>query len=68
MFTRIAFLRFSLGALLCVGAATAGAQTAGPAPTPRYRNLAMEGGDIRGIAHGGALLGLERVGVAGALS
>ena len=33
------------------------------AATPRYRNLVMEGGGIRGIAYGGALLELEQRGV-----
>ena len=33
-----------------------------PAPTP-YRNLVMEGGGIRGIAYGGALLELEQQGI-----
>lgn len=68
VFTRIALLRFSLGARLCLGTATAGAQPAGPASIARYRNLVMKGGGICGIAHGGALLELERVGVTGALS
>ncbi|UYZ62480.1 patatin-like phospholipase family protein [Hymenobacter weizhouensis] len=35
----------------------------GQAPAPRYRNLVMEGGGIRGIAYGGALLELEQRGV-----
>ena len=30
------------------------------APPVRYRNLVMEGGGIRGIAYGGALLELEQ--------
>ncbi|WP_226163281.1 patatin-like phospholipase family protein [Hymenobacter terricola] len=45
--------------LLCAGAATAGAQPA----ASRYRNLVMEGGGIRGIAYGGALLELEQQGI-----
>ena len=32
-------------------------------PAPPYRNLVMEGGGIRGIAYGGALLELEQRGV-----
>ncbi len=32
-------------------------------PAPPYRNLVMEGGGIRGIAYGGALLALEQRGV-----
>jgi len=39
----------------------AGAQT--PTLPPPYRNLVMEGGGIRGIAYGGALLELEQRGV-----
>ncbi|RSK46424.1 patatin [Hymenobacter perfusus] len=34
-----------------------------PAARPVYRNLVMEGGGIRGVAYGGALLELERQGV-----
>ncbi|SFQ21782.1 patatin-like phospholipase family protein [Hymenobacter arizonensis] len=59
MLLRIVLLRFSLGFLLFAGA---GAATAQPA-TPRYRNLVMEGGGIRGIAYGGALQELEQQGV-----
>lgn len=59
MLTRVAWLQFGLGALLS-GAAPANAQPAAP---PRYRNLIMEGGGIRGIAYGGALRELEERGV-----
>ncbi len=52
---RSLFLSLSLGALL------GGAAFAQPAPL--YRNLVMEGGGIRGIAYGGALLELEQRGV-----
>ena len=38
-----------------------------PAAPPRYRNLVMEGGGIRGIAYGGALLELEQRGVLASL-
>jgi len=34
-----------------------------PAQRPPYRNLVMEGGGIRGIAYGGALLELEQQGI-----
>ena len=39
-----------------------------PAAPPRYRNLVMEGGGIRGIAYGGALLELEQRGVLAGLT
>ena len=39
------------------------AAPAQPTTAPRYRNLVMEGGGIRGIAYGGALLELEQRGV-----
>ncbi|WP_216690538.1 patatin-like phospholipase family protein [Hymenobacter siberiensis] len=57
------FMRLALFCLFCVGLLSGAtrAQTA-PAP-PRYRNLVMEGGGIRGIAYGGALLELEQRGV-----
>ncbi|MDB5233328.1 MAG: hypothetical protein JWR44_321 [Hymenobacter sp.] len=63
MFTRDSFLRLGLCALLLGSAAGANAQPTAPAPLPRYRNLVMEGGGIRGIAYGGALLELEQQGV-----
>jgi len=56
-----ALLRLSFCALLGSGAAASTAQTT--PPPPRYRNLVMEGGGIRGIAYGGALLALEQAGV-----
>ncbi|MDO7845437.1 patatin-like phospholipase family protein [Hymenobacter sp. M29] len=59
MNSRLIFLMATWAALL--GSAAAGAQTA-PAP-PRYRNLVMEGGGIRGIAYGGALQELEQRGL-----
>ncbi|OON68393.1 hypothetical protein B0919_14235 [Hymenobacter sp. CRA2] len=53
-----------LGSLLMGGMALpATAQTAASAPT--YRNLVMEGGGIRGIAYGGALDELDKLGVLG---
>ena len=57
--------RFFWGWGLCalLGSAVAPAATAQPAAPPRYRNLVMEGGGIRGIAYGGALLELEQRGV-----
>ena len=63
MFTRVALLRLILWALLSSGAAVAAAQPALPAALPSYRNLVMEGGGIRGIAYGGALLELEQRGI-----
>ncbi|WP_082684943.1 patatin-like phospholipase family protein [Hymenobacter sedentarius] len=59
MFTQNALLRLGLGVLLCLSGAAARAQ----APAPRYRNLVMEGGGIRGIAYGGALQELETQGL-----
>ncbi|WP_426060374.1 patatin-like phospholipase family protein [Hymenobacter sp. B1770] len=59
MLIRFVLRRFCFGLLLCAGAATVAAQPA----TPRYRNLVMEGGGIRGIAYGGALQELEQQGV-----
>ena len=44
------------------------ATQAQPATPPRYRNLVMEGGGIRGIAYGGALLELEQRGVLAGLT
>jgi NTE family protein len=41
----------------------ASAARAQPTAPPRYRNLVMEGGGIRGIAYGGALQELEQQGV-----
>ena len=56
-----------LGLCALLGAGPAGAQPAAPAapppPVPPYRNLVMEGGGIRGIAYGGALLELEQRGL-----
>ncbi len=51
--------------LLWVGIGLLGSPTAQAQPTapPPYRNLVMEGGGIRGIAYGGALLELEQRGV-----
>ncbi len=65
MFTRGALLRFRFCAplllLLSIGAT---AQPLATAPAaPRYRNLVMEGGGIRGIAYGGALQKLEQRGI-----
>jgi NTE family protein len=57
---RSAGVRWLLSAGLSAILLTAGAQT--PTP-PRYRNLVMEGGGIRGIAYGGALQELEQQGV-----
>ena len=59
MFCRPFFLFLALG--FGLSAAPLRAQ---PATTPSpYRNLVMEGGGIRGIAYGGALLELEQRGV-----
>ena len=55
----VRFLLFWMGIGLLVGPAAC----AQPAAPPRYRNLVMEGGGIRGIAYGGALLELEQRGV-----
>ena len=55
MSTWLFFLCMSWWALLS-GAAHA-------QPAPLYRNLVMEGGGIRGIAYGGALLELEQRGI-----
>jgi len=63
MFTRVALLRLIFWALLSSGAAVTAAQPALPAALPSYRNLVMEGGGIRGIAYGGALLELEQRGI-----
>ncbi|HEX8329145.1 MAG TPA: patatin-like phospholipase family protein [Hymenobacter sp.] len=63
MSTRLILLRCALGALL--GFCTIAAQAQQPAP--RYRNLVMEGGGIRGIAYGGALQELEQQGVLGGI-
>jgi NTE family protein len=51
--------------LLWVGIGLPGsfAARAQPSAPPPYRNLVMEGGGIRGIAYGGALLELEQRGV-----
>ncbi len=59
MFFRPFFLLLALG--LGLGAASLRAQPA-TIPSP-YRNLVMEGGGIRGIAYGGALLELEQRGI-----
>lgn len=57
------FMRLALFCLFCVGLLGGAARAqAAPAP-PRYRNLVMEGGGIRGIAYGGALLELEQRGI-----
>ena len=62
MSKRDLFLFFAgVWALLVTGAATA--QPVGPISPPRYRNLVMEGGGIRGIAYGGALQELEQQGI-----
>ena len=63
MFKRVSFRRLGLCALLLGGAAGTHAQPTVSAALPRYRNLVMEGGGIRGIAYGGALLELEQQGV-----
>ena len=63
MNVRVVFLCFCFGLLLCGGAAPTRAQELAPVGGPRYRNLVMEGGGIRGIAYGGALLELEQQGV-----
>ena len=55
------FLYCGIGVLLSGAAAHA-------QPAPRYRNLVMEGGGIRGIAYGGALLELEQRGVLAGLT
>ena len=62
MKVRLLLLYFGIGVL---GSAPARAQAAAP---PRYRNLVMEGGGIRGIAYGGALLELEQRGVLAGLT
>ena len=62
MFTRL--VRFCF---LCV-ILLSGAARAQPATPPPYRNLVMEGGGIRGIAYGGALLELEQRGVLAGLT
>ncbi len=66
MLIRAVLLRLSFVALLLPPAGMARAGAAPPAPAP-YRNLVMEGGGIRGIAYGGALLELEQRGVLGQL-
>ena len=58
MFFRPFFLFLALG--LGLSAAPLRAQ---PTTPPPYRNLVMEGGGIRGIAYGGALLELEQRGI-----
>ena len=63
MSIRLTVLRFCIGLLLSGGAAPALAQALAPVGRPHYRNLVMEGGGIRGIAYGGALLELEQQGV-----
>ena len=55
------FLRLTLGLLVSGG--LVGVGRAQPATLPAYRNLVMEGGGIRGIAYGGALLALEERGI-----
>ena len=56
--------------LLCFGIWLLGSPVthAQPAVLLRYRNLVMEGGGIRGIAYGGALLELEQRGVLAGLT
>ncbi|SHL40855.1 patatin-like phospholipase family protein [Hymenobacter psychrotolerans] len=56
-------MRALLSLFLLFLLAVPGAAQAVPAPPPRYRNLVMEGGGIRGIAYGGALLELEQRGM-----
>ncbi|HEX8507322.1 MAG TPA: patatin-like phospholipase family protein [Hymenobacter sp.] len=60
MFKLVSLVRFGLVVLLSASAVAAHAQQG---PAPRYRNLVMEGGGIRGIAYGGALQELEQQGV-----
>jgi NTE family protein len=57
---RLLYLMLTWAALL--GSGGARAQDVVPVGVPRTRNLVMEGGGIRGIAYGGALLELERRG------
>ncbi|GAA4037410.1 hypothetical protein GCM10022409_23010 [Hymenobacter glaciei] len=61
---KVRLLLLSFGVWLLASAA-AHAQSVAP---PRYRNLVMEGGGIRGIAYGGALLELEQRGVLAGLT
>lgn len=63
MFKRAVLLRFSFCALVGSSPATVSAQPQPETSAPPYRNLVMEGGGIRGIAYGGALLELEQQGV-----
>ena len=62
---RLAWFCLRFCVLSGLGATTARAQA--PVPPP-YRNLVMEGGGIRGIAYGGALLELEQRGVLAGLT
>ena len=62
---RLAWFCLRFCVLPGLGATTARAQA--PVPPP-YRNLVMEGGGIRGIAYGGALLELEQRGVLAGLT
>ncbi len=55
--------------LLCVGMGLPASPAArAQAAPPPYRNLVLEGGGIRGIAYGGALLELEQRGVLAGLT
>ena len=59
---------FACLGLVCAGLSGAVARAQPRAPRPPYRNLVMEGGGIRGIAYGGALLELEQHGVLAGLT
>ena len=48
---------------LCALLSSAASRAQPIIPRPTYRNLVMEGGGIRGIAYGGALLELEQQGL-----
>lgn len=55
---------FLVGSLLTAALFSSSAASAHPsAAPPRYRNLVMEGGGVRGIAYGGALQELEKHGI-----
>ena len=62
MLIRATLLRLRFAVLLLLSGAALG-QAAPAVPVSPYRNLVMEGGGIRGIAYGGALLELEQRGV-----
>ncbi len=64
MLTRLLHSGLLTAALLLGGGAATAQSAAGAssAERPVYRNLVMEGGGVRGIAYGGALLELEKRG------